>query len=447
MVRTILLLLADFLSFYSFLYLAFQARISIEKLFPHLFPDFYQSFDHYLALWWLPLLFLFLFFYEGLYTVKRFFWEELREILKVLLVYMAFMFAILTLGKISILYSRTVLACHCFLLCIFVPLVRYYLLFFLKKLGWAQEKVWFWGDQKEIHNFEKFLLANPYLGFDLEKKWHGEELPPLDFQKKTIFLSSNLPGIGEKILYLLTKAPKIYVQGGLNTQSCIFANCRIHIPLGANLMFLEVENKLLIKHNRIRKRIFDLCITLLALPILAPLFLLYFLFVRKPLFGHQRVGKGGQPFSCIKLRTMKINSQEILEKYLVAHPEAKKEWETYYKLKDDPRITPLGKWLRKTSLDEIPQLINVLKGEMSLVGPRPILEEEIQKYYHGPHRKIYYLATPGITGLWQVSGRNDLTYEERVALDSWYVLNWSFWLDIMILLKTVKVVFFRSGAY
>ena len=121
------------------------------------------------------------------------------------------------------------------------------------------------------------------------------------------------------------------------------------------------------------------------------------------------------------------------------------EWEDSYKLKDDPRITRLGRWLRKTSLDELPQFLNVLKGEMSLVGPRPIVRDEVAKY--GQYIDDFYLVKPGITGLWQVSGRNDIAYEDRVRMDSWYVRNWSVWLDLVILLKTVRYVLAGRGAY
>ena len=130
---------------------------------------------------------------------------------------------------------------------------------------------------------------------------------------------------------------------------------------------------------------------------------------------------------------------------MATHPEAQKEWDNSFKLKHDPRITRVGRFLRKTSLDELPQILNVLKGEMSLVGPRPIVEAEIEKY--GEYIKDYYLVTPGITGIWQVNGRSDTTYPERVAMDTWYVRNWSVWIDLVYLFKTVKIVWKQKGAY
>ena len=143
---------------------------------------------------------------------------------------------------------------------------------------------------------------------------------------------------------------------------------------------------------------------------------------------------------------MYMNNKEILEKHLAEHPELREEWNTYRKLREeDPRITPVGKILRKYSLDELPQLLNVLKGDMSLVGPRPYLPEEIPMM--GERSSIILMAKPGITGYWQVSGRNDVTFNERVNMESWYVYNWTLWIDFVILWKTFKVVLMHDGAY
>jgi lipopolysaccharide/colanic/teichoic acid biosynthesis glycosyltransferase len=150
-------------------------------------------------------------------------------------------------------------------------------------------------------------------------------------------------------------------------------------------------------------------------------------------------------FKCLKFRSMIHNSQAVLERHLAESEQARAEWAADHKLKNDPRVTRFGAFLRSSSLDELPQLINVLKGEMSLVGPRPIVQGEVPKY----DRDIahYYRVSPGITGLWQVSGRNDVTYDQRVQMDSWYVRNWSLWHDIAIMCKTIPALLKRSGAY
>ena len=213
---------------------------------------------------------------------------------------------------------------------------------------------------------------------------------------------------------------------------------------------LRVQNNLARKSNRIMKRIFDIVATvcggILILPILAIVAVLIYLDSPGPIvFGHKRVGQGGKEFPCYKFRSMVPNAQEALEVYLKENPAAREEWERDFKLKDDPRVTRIGKFLRKTSLDELPQLWNVLVGDMSLVGPRPIVRDEIVKY--GDYINDFYLVPPGITGVWQVSGRSDTTYEERVLMDSWYVHNWSVWIDIVYLLKTVLAVVKSKGAY
>ena len=162
------------------------------------------------------------------------------------------------------------------------------------------------------------------------------------------------------------------------------------------------------------------------------------------LFAHYRVGRNGELFQCFKFRSMCRDSERVLSELLRDNPRAREEWARDQKLADDPRITPVGRFLRRTSLDELPQLFNVLRGEMSLVGPRPITPNELNRY--GPERWHYLAVRPGITGLWQVSGRNDLSYDERVALDRRYVESRGFWLDLEILLRTVAVVLRRDGA-
>ncbi len=163
------------------------------------------------------------------------------------------------------------------------------------------------------------------------------------------------------------------------------------------------------------------------------------------LFGHRRIGQNGQSFVCWKFRTMVMNADQVLQQVLETDPEAKAEWNACFKLKQDPRITRIGKFLRTTSLDELPQLLNVLKGEMSLVGPRPIVADEVRRYGAAFHD--YARCRPGITGLWQVSGRSDVDYGGRVRLDQQYARGWSLITDIKVLWKTASVVIQRKGAY
>lgn len=197
------------------------------------------------------------------------------------------------------------------------------------------------------------------------------------------------------------------------------------------------------------KRAIDIFGSLVLLVLLAPVFALVALLVSMDggpaIFTHRRVGRDGRPFGCLKFRTMVVGAEECLAEFLAFHPAAAAEWHSDQKLGFDPRITAVGKLLRRTSLDELPQLLNVLRGEMSLVGPRPVTEAELDERY-GPYARLCISVKPGLTGLWQVSGRSHLDYRQRVALDVEYVTHWSFAEDIRILFKTTAVVLGRSGA-
>jgi len=216
------------------------------------------------------------------------------------------------------------------------------------------------------------------------------------------------------------------------------------------LLGLEVRHNLLSFSHRAAKRLLDLTLVLASSVVIVPIIGILALLVRldsrgRAFYGHTRIGRGGQKFTAWKLHTMVPNADQVLQEYLDATPGLRAEWERSFKLKDDPRVTRLGKFLRKYSLDELPQVWNVLKGEMSLVGPRPIVEDEIK--FYGDRFDPYTWVRPGITGLWQVSGRNDVSYEERVRLDEYYVRNWSIWQDVYILARTIVVVLQQEGAY
>lgn len=198
------------------------------------------------------------------------------------------------------------------------------------------------------------------------------------------------------------------------------------------------------------KLLFDWLAAVMALLILAPLFLLVagLIYARDPgpiFFAHKRLGKDGRFFNCLKFRTMAVDGDERLEQHLAANPAARREWEATRKLKDDPRVTGLGHVLRKSSIDELPQLLNVLRGEMSLVGPRPIVDDEVHFYGHGI--RDYLRVRPGLTGPWQISGRNDVGYEERVRMDRIYARTRSFGGDIQIIMKTIPAVLTQKGSY
>jgi exopolysaccharide production protein ExoY len=206
-----------------------------------------------------------------------------------------------------------------------------------------------------------------------------------------------------------------------------------HIPIGGN-----------------SKRGFDIVAAAAALLVLSPLLLMLALLVKlsdggSVLYGHRRVGRNGNDFLCLKFRTMAENGDEILRAHFARNPEARREWLATRKLQHDPRVTRVGLVLRKLSLDELPQLINILRGDMSFVGPRPVVEDELELY--GTAVECYLKSRPGLTGLWQISGRNNVSYNSRVEFDRNYVENWSFARDIVIIVKTFPAVLSSRGSY
>ncbi|MCH4248686.1 MAG: undecaprenyl-phosphate galactose phosphotransferase WbaP [Acinetobacter populi] len=233
------------------------------------------------------------------------------------------------------------------------------------------------------------------------------------------------------------------------TRGIPLINTNIGFLFGQEIMIFHIQQHLSKISSKILKRIFDITVSLAILLTLSPLMIIVFLKIKADggpaLYGHERVGKNGKLFKCLKFRSMAINSQELLEQILAIDPEARQEWNETFKLKNDPRVTKVGAFLRKTSLDELPQLFNILKGEMSLVGPRPVTAPELERYKEDI--AFYLMAKPGLTGLWQVSGRSDVDYDTRIYFDTWYIKNWSLWNDFVIVLKTVKAVLARDGAY
>ncbi len=212
----------------------------------------------------------------------------------------------------------------------------------------------------------------------------------------------------------------------------------------------QVLNPSNLVRYRVVKRGVDLALAALAMPVLLPILLILAVLVKLTspgpvFFSHRRICKNGAFFSMWKFRTMCVNSSEVLERYLVTHPEARKEWNLTHKLQDDPRVTRIGRVMRRLSLDELPQIWNVITGRMSMVGPRPIVAAEVEKY--AECFQCYTRVKPGVTGLWQVSGRSTLSYEARVKLDCEYVNGWSLLRDAKILALTVKSVVNQEGAY
>lgn len=266
----------------------------------------------------------------------------------------------------------------------------------------------------------------------------------------------------KNIDYLIVCMPPQYLAGYFQSflrhfNHIMFASPQRGLPimwtrtlaLGCTAAF-EINNKLQMRIFRYCKKILEIALALCMLPFILLLGSIIAVLIKAtssgPVFYRaDRVGKNGRKIRILKFRTMHINADDLLEEILENDPELKKEWMQKFKLTDDPRITPLGKFLRRTSLDELPQFWNVLTGDMAIIGPRPIVENE--KHYYGENFQIFSVVKPGITGLWQISGRSDLTYSDRVNLDVYYACNWSLWLDYFIFLRTIVNVFACRGAY
>jgi Undecaprenyl-phosphate galactose phosphotransferase WbaP len=271
-------------------------------------------------------------------------------------------------------------------------------------------------------------------------RWYGLDTAILAMSHKQDHLARIMPLISTSFRYVIVM-PNM---GGICNSSTMIAR-----NVAGNLG-VEVKYNLLFPWARRTKRLLDVLLTVVGGLLISPLLLAIFVLIRldspgPAFYGHRRLGADDKHFRCWKFRTMHINSEQLLDEYLQSNPNLRAEWEQNFKLREDPRVTRIGRFLRKTSLDELPQLWNVLSGEMSLVGPRPIVDAEIPKY--GAVYKMYQRIRPGISGLWQVSGRSDTGYKERVELDAYYVNTWSVWLDLVILIRTVRSVVFGRGAY
>jgi Undecaprenyl-phosphate galactose phosphotransferase WbaP len=231
--------------------------------------------------------------------------------------------------------------------------------------------------------------------------------------------------------------------GGITNSAVIARDFAGHLAV-------EIKHNLLFPWARRTKHVLDLLLTIVGGLMICPLLIAIAVLIKldspgPPVYGHRRVGAGGKHFRCWKFRTMYTNAEQLLDEYLQGNPHLRAEWEQTFKLRDDPRVTRVGRFLRMTSLDELPQLWNVLLGQMSLVGPRPIVDAEIPRY--GAVYELYKRIRPGISGFWQVSGRSNTSYAERVNLDAYYVHNWSVWIDLVILVRTLGSVVLGRGAY
>lgn len=468
------LALIDFVA----LALSFSAALFFRQV---LLPNFWPALGALPAAfashwWWLAGVAMALLAYEGLYTRRLSFWRECGTICKALCLALLSTLALVSLGKLSGEVSRTLIVGTYATAFVLVPALRYAGKVWLYRLPSVRRRVLILGAGKTGQTVAEALLRDRYRGYticgflddDPAKQRNGVAVNGTTFPVLGGFRDSDrvmaatgaydlivaAPGMPSPQLVgmvnrLHRRAPSVTVIPDLFGIPVIGAECDYLFQ--ERVLAFRVKNNLASPVNRLIKRTFDLAAGSLLLLLLAPLLAALALAVKVDspgpvLFRHRRIGHRGREFNCYKFRTMYLNNEEILRRYLVENPAAAEEWARYYKLKGyDPRVTRVGRLLRKCSLDELPQLINVLRGEMSLVGPRPYLPREREDI--GYLSASIFIARPGMTGLWQVSGRNELSFQDRVHLEAWYVHNWSLWLDITLLIRTIGVVLARRGAY
>lgn len=415
------------------------------------------------------LLLIILMWQRQIYFHRRPNWEEIRltyrSLFTLCLVNLPILF--LVRNQHSLLLMFIVFWVLLFLL---IPLLRSLTKLVLYNLGLWQRQLYIIGLNENALNAFKLLSASRLLGYkiaafvDLKKSVTeyriGQQLIPV-LNSKELFTKS---ASAEIVICLEERYLANHVKL-INSLQQHFLTVTIMphldgLPLygmevnhffGNEQLMLRLENNLSSRFNRLTKSLFDYCLTLLALPLvilvmLVLALLIYFEDKGNPFFIQSRVGKNGKNFACIKFRTMHKNAEQMLSTWQAENNSLYQEYvANNYKLKNDPRVTRIGRFLRKSSLDELPQLVNVLLGNMSLVGPRPLLPAEVGEYLDG----LFYYAqvNPGLTGLWQISGRSQTSFYDRGRLDSWYIKNWSLWYDVVILIKTIEVVLKRNGAY
>lgn len=381
---------------------------------------------------------LFMLWYEQIYRYRFDFWEETRLVWKGLIFAFFLLMGYLALSKSLHEHSRLVLGMAFVLVALFLPIGKNLLKKRLFRIGLWQREAEVCGND---HYISEEIFGNAYLGY--VQTDHAKA--------QTIFVDSHNVSLEELHTRLeISMKEKKEVLFIPLLQNYNFTGARIIELSNARKNLVVFENALLKPTNILLKKVSDVLLSVMVFPLLLLVFaLVIFLMKREEpkgqiFFKQDRMGKDGKTFVCYKFRSMYENGDAILEDYLKEHTDEIACYDKFHKYKNDPRITKIGKILRKTSLDEIPQIINVFRGEMSLIGPRPYMLNEKEKI--GDDLEMVLAVKPGITGLWQVSGRSDVDFYSRVEMDTWYTRNWSLWLDLVILVKTVRVVLFRDGA-
>jgi len=380
-----------------------------------------------------------LFAYEGIYTYRYDFWHESRLILKGIFFSGLIIFAYLGVTKLIGEYSRVVIGFTILFMALFIPISKNITKKLLFRWGLWQKRATIYGDDKFLIDE---IYGNPYLGY----------IKAIECKEPcSVFINSK--GIDVETLKAII-ASEIKLRSEIIFVPLIdeynLTHSHIYELSNTRSNLIVFQNRLRSRYHLILKRITDMMLSIAIFPflILPMLYIGYRIRREEPnesiFFTQERIGEGREPFVCYKFRTMYKNGDKILEEYLRENSDEVDYYNRFHKYKNDPRVTKIGSILRRTSLDELPQIFNVFKQEMSFIGPRPYMireEREIKKDID-----MIVSVKPGITGLWQVSGRSDVDFNSRVDLDIWYIQNWNLWMDFMILIKTIRTVLVNEGA-
>lgn len=429
----------------------------------------FQVSEGYLFLW-LPLVFMFFNFYGGLYGRRMLIYRMVERLFFACLEGTVLGIILMFFAQVSGQVSRLFVVLYTILAFTLMAVLRVVLSKVMKRVKVFQIPVLIVGAGKTAELVVQQILRDSgmryrVVGF-LEDRHpvntpiHGflvlggfEDMEKVIQETGVRMVLIAAPGLPQDDLSdLIYRAQSLVKQVDVvpNLVAVPMSNVTAESFFDAKIMVLHIRNNLASPWNQLLKRIFDIALSFIGIIILLPFFLILGILIKidSPgpcIYKRWVVGKNRHKFGFYKFRTMCINADEVLRDLLNSNQEAREEFNKYYKLRDDPRITRLGKFLRKNSLDELPQLFNVLLGQMSLIGPRPITENEVPRY--GNYIYEYFKVRPGISGLWQISGRSNIDYQERVRMDTWYVHNWSVWLDMVLLWRTVAVVVKHKGAY
>lgn len=432
----LLLFLVDLVALFSSIEVARYIRMGIDfdfvpKLLTHDVSEYY----------WIVTITLFVFLFEKIYFTRHDFWGDTKRATKGLLFSFLAVFTVITLVKMSDAHYSRLLIFIFFIVALFiVPTFKRIAKNIIFRLDFFKLKVKVIAANSQYELISTEIDKNWYFGFkQVEKNYDMVIIASKNF---------NIQELQNLIKKYANKTQDIFVIPYM--EHLDLAHTTVIDYSNIRLSAIHIENRLLNAKNILIKYVFEKVLVLLIFPFVLFFHIIISLAIRldsngSEIFKQKRLGKNSKEFRCYKYRTMYDDYDNILEEYLKVNPDEVEYYETYHKYKDDPRITKVGSFLRKSSLDELPQFYNILLGNMSLIGPRPYMPKEKDKIGR-LNEKIILKVKPGITGLWQVSGRNSLTFKQRVDLDAWYIQNWSLWMDLVIFIKTIKVVFTKIGA-